>query len=150
MSLDLDITGTVHSVGAIKQITDTFQKRDAIIQIDEVGNNGQTYTQHITLEIKQKACEYWDGISKGDRVSCKCRLRGRLYTRRDTGEEASFTSVDAWRVDVDAAWSVDADADPAAPGPMPEPPAQPVPPATREPGVLPPEDEDKTKEDIPF
>lgn len=148
MSLDLDITGTVHSVGPIKQITDTFQKRDAIIQIDEVGNNGQTYTQHITLEIKQKACEYWDGISKGDTVSCKCRLRGRLYTRRDTGEEASFTSVDAWRVDVDAAWS--ADADPAAPGPMPEPPAQPVPPATREPGVLPPEDEDKTKEDIPF
>ena len=140
MSLDLDITGTVHSVGPIKQITDTFQKRDAIIQIDEVGNNGQTYTQHISLEIKQKACEYWDGISKGDTVSCKCRLRGRLYTRRDTGEEASFTSVDAWRVDVDA----------ATPGPMPEPPAQPVPPTTRAPGVLPPEDEDKTKEDIPF
>ena len=140
MSLDLDITGTVHSVGPIKQITDTFQKRDAIIQIDEVGNNGQTYTQHITLEIKQAACEYWDGISKGDTVSCKCRLRGRLYTRRDTGEEASFTSVDAWRVDVDA----------AAPGPMPEPPAQPVPPTERAPSLLPSEDDDKTKEDIPF
>ena len=140
MSLDLDITGVVHKVGEVKQITDTFQKRDAIIQIDEIGNNGQTYTQHISLEIKQKACEYWDGISKGDTVSCKCRLRGRLYTRRDTGEEASFTSVDAWRGDVDA----------AAPGPMPEPPAQPVPPATRAPGVLPSEDDDKTKEDIPF
>ena len=140
MSLDLDITGTVHSVGPIKQITDTFQKRDAIIQIDEVGNNGQTYTQHISLEIKQKACEYWDGISKGDTVSCKCRLRGRLYTRRDTGEEASFTSVDAWRVDVDS----------AAPGPMPEPPAQPVPPTERAPSLLPSEDDDKTKEDIPF
>ena len=140
MSLDLDITGTVHSVGPIKQITDTFQKRDAIIQIDEIGNNGQTYTQHISLEIKQKACEYWDGISKGDTVSCKCRLRGRLYTRRDTGEEASFTSVDAWRVDVDS----------AAPGPMPEPPAQPVPPTERAPSLLPSEDDDKTKEDIPF
>ena len=140
MSLDLDITGVVHKVGEVKQITDTFQKRDAIIQIDEIGNNGQTYTQHINLEIKQAACEYWDGISQGDTVSCKCRLRGRLYTRRDTGEEAAFTSVDAWRVDVDA----------AAPGPMPEPPAQPVPPGERAPSLLPSEDDDKTKESIPF
>lgn len=102
MSLEFEFTGTVHSVSTIKQITDTFQKLDAIIQVDEVGGNGTIYTQHINCEVKQKSCEYWSDIVPGDVVSVKCRLRGRLYTRRETGEEASFTSVDAWRVEVQA------------------------------------------------
>ena len=78
MSLDLDITGVVHKVGEVKQITDTFQKIDAIITVDEIGGNGQTYTQHIALEVKQKACEYWSAINVGDTVTVKCHLPGAL------------------------------------------------------------------------
>lgn len=142
MSLDLEITGIVHSISPTKQITDSFQKRDAIIKVDEIGNNGQTYTQHVNIEIKQKACEYWDGIKKGDAVVCQCNVRGRLYNRRDTNEEASFTALDAWRVDVD----------PVTPSPQPAPVSQPQPPTQPglAPGVLPSENDDDTKEKIPF
>ena len=136
MSLEFEFTGTVHSVSQVKQITDTFQKLDAIIQVDEVGSNGTVYTQHINCEVKQKSCEYWSDVVPGDVVTIKCRLRGRLYTHKVTGEEASFTSVDAWRVEVQAPMTDAAAPEQAAP--------LAVPPGTAAPAA------DDSESNIPF
>ena len=144
MSLDITITGIVHSIGDVQTITDNFSKRDVIVRHDELGTNGQTYTQHVGIEATGSSLEFWDDVGVGDQVAVRCRIRGKLYNRRDTGIESSFTSLSGWRVDVIERAGPPLDKSTSAPAPAPPAPAAPQPVLA---GVVPdPADDDN----IPF
>ena len=144
MSLEITVTGIVHSIGDVQTITDSFSKRDVIVRHDELGTNGQTYTQHVGIEATGSSLEFWDDVGVGDTVSVRCRIRGKLYNRRDTGLESSFTSLSGWRVDVIERAGPPLDKSTSAPAPAPPAPAAPQPVLA---GVVPdPADDDN----IPF
>lgn len=89
----MEITGTVHEVGDVQQVTDTFRKRDLIVQYAE---NPQ-FVEHIKFEAHQDRVNLFDGLNAGDQVNVSFNLRGRAWKNREGGT-SYFNTLVAWRV----------------------------------------------------
>lgn len=89
----MEITGKVHEVGTIQTVTDSFRKRDLVIQYAE---NPQ-FVEYIKFEATQDRVSIFDGLKSGDNVSVSFNLRGRPWTNKD-GITSYFNSLVAWRV----------------------------------------------------
>lgn len=89
----MEIRGKVHEIGAVQQVTDTFKKRDLIIQYAE---NPQ-FVEYIRFEATQDRTSLFDNLNVGDEVEVSFNLRGRPWTNRD-GVTSYFNSLVAWRV----------------------------------------------------
>jgi len=94
----MEITGKVHEVGQIQQVTDTFKKRDLVIQYAE---NPQ-FVEYIKFEATQDRVNIFDNLNPGDDVSVSFNLRGRPWTNKE-GVTTYFNSLVAWRVNKGAA-----------------------------------------------
>jgi len=89
----MEITGKVHEIGQTQQISDTFKKRDLVIQYAE---NPQ-FVEYIKFEATQDRVNIFDNLNPGDEVSVSFNLRGRPWTNKD-GVTSYFNSLVAWRV----------------------------------------------------
>ncbi len=89
----MEIRGKVHEIGDVQQVTDTFKKRDLIVQYAE---NPQ-FVEYIRFEATQDRTTLFDNLSVGDEVEVSFNLRGRPWTNRD-GVTSYFNSLVAWRV----------------------------------------------------
>lgn len=89
----MEITGKVHEVGQVQQVTDTFKKRDLVIQYAE---NPQ-FVEYIKFEATQDRVNIFDNLNAGDDVNVSFNLRGRPWTNKD-GVTSYFNSLVAWRV----------------------------------------------------
>lgn len=94
----MEITGKVHEVGQVQQVTDTFKKRDLVIQYAE---NPQ-FVEYIKFEATQDRVNLFDNLNAGDDVAVSFNLRGRPWTNKD-GITSYFNSLVAWRVNKVAA-----------------------------------------------
>lgn len=90
----MEIRGKVHEIGDVQQVTDTFKKRDLIVQYAE--NNSQ-FVEYIRFEATQDRTTLFDNLNVGDEVEVSFNLRGRPWTNRD-GVTTYFNSLVAWRV----------------------------------------------------
>jgi len=89
----MEITGKVHEVGQVQQISDTFKKRDLVIQYAE---NPQ-FVEYIKFEATQDRVNIFDNLNPGDDVTVSFNLRGRPWTNKD-GVTSYFNSLVAWRI----------------------------------------------------
>jgi hypothetical protein len=89
----MEIRGKVHEIGETQQVTDTFKKRDLIIQYAE---NPQ-FVEYIRFEATQDRTNLFDNLTIGEEVEVSFNLRGRPWTNRD-GVTSYFNSLVAWRV----------------------------------------------------
>lgn len=89
----MEIKGKVHEVGTVQQVTDTFKKRDLIVQYAE---NPQ-FVEYIRFEATQDRTSIFDNLAPGEDVEVSFNLRGRPWTNKD-GVTTYFNSLVAWRV----------------------------------------------------
>ncbi|MEC3879475.1 DUF3127 domain-containing protein [Parapedobacter sp. 10938] len=89
----MEIRGKVHEIGDVQQVTDTFKKRDLIVQYAE---NPQ-FVEYIRFEATQDRTSLFDSLNVGDEVEVSFNLRGRPWTNKD-GVTSYFNSLVAWRV----------------------------------------------------
>ncbi len=89
----MEIRGKVHEIGAVQQVTDSFKKRDLVIQYAE---NPQ-FVEYIKFEATQDRVNLFDSLTPGEEVEVSFNLRGRPWTNRD-GVTSYFNSLVAWRV----------------------------------------------------
>lgn len=89
----MEIRGKVHEIGEVQQVTDTFRKRDLIIEYAE---NPQ-FVEYIAFEATQDRTAIFDNLSVGEEVEVFFNLRGRPWTNRE-GITKYFNSLVAWRV----------------------------------------------------
>lgn len=89
----MDITGTVHEIGAVQQISETFKKRELVVQYAE---NPQ-FVEYIKFEATQDRVNIFDALKEGDQVNVSFNLRGRAW-KDPKGETKYFNSLVAWRV----------------------------------------------------
>jgi Protein of unknown function (DUF3127). len=108
----MEIRGKVHEIGEVQQVTDTFKKRDLIVQYAE---NPQ-FVEYIRFEATQDRTSLFDNLNVGDEVEVSFNLRGRPWTNRD-GVTTYFNSLVAWRVTKVGAAQAGASGH-AAPGPQ--------------------------------
>jgi len=91
--MSLSIKAIVHEVGQVQQVSDSFKKRDLIVQYAE---NPQ-FVEHIKFEATQDRVNIFDNLSPGENVEVSFNLRGRPWTNKE-GVTTYFNSLVAWRV----------------------------------------------------
>src|SRR5690606_32861014 len=89
----MEITAKVHEIGTVQNVTDTFKKRDLVVQYAE---NPQ-YPEFIKFEATQDRVSLFDGLNPGDEVTVSFNLRGRPWTNKE-GATTYFNSLVAWKV----------------------------------------------------
>jgi hypothetical protein len=88
----MELQGTIYKINETEQVTETFRKRSFILQ-----TAGQ-YPQYISIEFVKDKCELLDKYSVGQEVTVEINLNGRLYNDKKTGEEKSFNTIQAWKI----------------------------------------------------
>ena len=91
----MDIKGKVHEVSPVQNVTETFKKRELIVEYAE---NPQ-YPEFIKFEALQDKVALFDAVKVGDQIEVFFNLRGRPWTDRN-GKTSYFNTLVAWRVNV--------------------------------------------------
>ncbi len=89
----MNITGKIHEVGELQQVSETFKKRDLIIEYAE----NPTYPEYIKFEALQDKTALFDSLSAGDEVEVSFNLRGRPWTDK-AGKTSYFNSLVVWKL----------------------------------------------------
>lgn len=89
----MELKGKVHEVGETQQVSETFRKRDLIVEYAE----NPTYPEYIRFELIQDKCPLADSLKPGDEVEVFFNLRGRPWTDK-TGKTSYFNSLVIWRL----------------------------------------------------
>ncbi len=88
-----DVEGKLFKKFDTKQITDSFRKREYVIELTD-GN----YTQLIQFQLVNDNCDKLDNLNEGEEIKTTFNLRGREWTNPQ-GEVKYFNSLDAWKVE---------------------------------------------------
>ena len=92
---NLTITGKIDKINATQQISDTFSKREFIIE------SGDKYPQFINFELVKDKVELIDNFKIGDSITVHFNVDGRKWTNPKTNEERCFNSLKAWKIELD-------------------------------------------------
>jgi single-strand DNA-binding protein len=86
-------SGNLYKVMETKQITDSFKKREFVLEIVD-----GAYTQLVPFQLTQNNCEKLDSLAVGSGVSVTFNLRGREWKDKE-GVLKYFGSLDAWKIE---------------------------------------------------
>ncbi len=90
----MNIKGKILELNDTQQVTDTFRKREFILEYAE---NPQ-YPEFIKFELIQDKCDLLDDFQVGQEVDVHFNLKGRKWTDPQ-GQVKYFNSLQAWRLD---------------------------------------------------
>jgi len=90
----MEIKGRVHEVGATRQVSGTFRKRDLVVLYAE---NPQ-WPEYVRFEATGDRTAIFDGLAVGDAVTVRFNLRGRPWTDKN-GKTSYFNTLLAWKVE---------------------------------------------------
>lgn len=89
----MNVRGKLHEIYETKQITDTFRKREFIVEYSD----NPKYPQYIKFELSQDNTSLLDMFKVGDEVDIAFDLRGKPWTNKE-GVKTYFTSLAAWKI----------------------------------------------------
>jgi len=89
----MEVNGSIYQIDETQQVSDKFKKRDFVVKVEG------TYPQYISLQTTQDKCVMLDGLSKGQNVSCKINLKGRMWESPQSGVKF-FNTIECWKLDV--------------------------------------------------
>ena len=96
--MDNKLKGRIIDIFEMQQVTDTFKKREFILETDE------QYPQLVKLETVQKSIELLDDLAIGQEVTAHFNVRGRKWTNKE-GKDNYFISLNVWRIEAENAES---------------------------------------------
>jgi len=91
----MDIKGKVHEVSDVINVTDTFRKRELVVEFAE---NPQ-YPEYVKFEAIQDRVSLMDPLKVGDDVEVFFNLKGRAWTDK-AGKKQYFNTLQIWKVNV--------------------------------------------------
>lgn len=89
----MEITGKIHRIGQVEQISATFRKREVVIE----HSDNPMYPQFNSFQLTQDKVGILDGYNVGDQINFGFNLRGRAWTS-PSGEEKYFNTLEIWRI----------------------------------------------------
>ena len=89
---ELKLTGKIIAIMEKQQVTDTFAKREFVIETDE------QYPQMVKFELTQAKCDDIDNHKIGEEIIVHFNVRGRKWTNKEN-KDVYFVSVNAWRLE---------------------------------------------------
>ncbi len=88
----MEISGKLINVKDIQEVTETFKKREFVIQTDE------QYPQEIQLELHQTYVDIIDPYQIGDNIKILFNMRGKKY-EKDGEDTKWFNTLQAWKIE---------------------------------------------------
>ena len=89
--MSYEIKGKIHKIFDTQQVTDSFKKREFVIEAQD-GN----YAQFVKLQLTQDRCDLMDAHNEGQEVNVFFNITGKEYMKN--GEAIYFTNLNAWRI----------------------------------------------------
>lgn len=87
------IEGKLHLKGEIQSTSETFRKRDFVVEYAD----NPTYPQFVQFQCTQDRCNLLDSFNVGDKIEVTFNLRGREWTSPQR-EKKYFNTLEAWRI----------------------------------------------------
>lgn len=118
--------GVILEIRETKLISDTFQKRDFVVDQVFTGSYGESHKIGV-FSLTQEKCSLIDQFSVGDKVIVSFDVDYRAWYKDGVhqldkdGEKSYFPGLKAWKIEPIAAWvSIPEQATAAEPAPPPE------------------------------
>jgi hypothetical protein len=89
----MQIKGKIHEIGNTIPVTETFFKREFIIEYAE----NPKYLQYINFQVIQDKCSILDNYEIGQEVDVYFNLQGKPYKNKK-GETHYFNSLQVWKL----------------------------------------------------
>ena len=93
----MEIKGKIIELYDTVQVTDSFQKREFVIEYAE----NPSFPEFIKFETIQDRCALLDPFNVDDEVTVTFNLKGRKWTDRE-GVVKYFNSLQAWKIEAGA------------------------------------------------
>lgn len=90
--MEFKLNGTVELVQNEKQISDSFRKRDVII------NTGGDYPQMIQIQFVNDMVDESGMLVQGMEIEIDFNLRGRAWENPKTGDTLYFNTLQGWKI----------------------------------------------------
>ncbi len=90
--MSFEIEGKLYKKFDTAQVTDTFKKREFVIELDG------PYPQYVIFQLTQDRCGVLDSYSETDKIKVFFDLRGREW-KSPQGEFKYFNSLNAWKIE---------------------------------------------------
>ena len=87
------VEGTVKAIFDTVQVSDTFKRREFVLEVTE----NPLYPQLVTFQFIQDRVSLLDNFTEGEKVEVTFNLRGREWTA-PSGEKKYFNTLEAWRI----------------------------------------------------
>lgn len=86
------IEGKLHAKFEAQQISDSFKKREFVVEFVD----NPLYPQYVTFQLVQDRCDNIDKFKVGDKLEIVFNLRGREYEK--DGVKKYFNTLEAWMI----------------------------------------------------
>ena len=93
MEEQLKLSGVVYKVFDTVKVSDTFTKREFVIETED------KYPQKVKFELTQDSCKKIDNLKEGETVTVYFNVRGREWENKKKEQLVYFVSLNAWRVE---------------------------------------------------
>ena len=90
----MNIQGKLIEIFDTIQITETFKKREFILQ----DNKNPEYPEFITVELIQDKVSLLDNLNIGDEINVLINIKGRKWEDKE-GNIKYFNSIQGWKIE---------------------------------------------------
>ncbi len=90
------LTGKLIDIFDIQNVSDTFQKREFVVETVE-NSSGRDFIEQIKFQLLQDKCGLIDNYSIGNNVKVSFNIKGRKWEKE--GRVNYFTNLDAWKIE---------------------------------------------------
>ena len=92
----MNIKGKLVEIFDTVQITETFKKREFIIQ----DNKNPEYPEFVKVELIQEKVSLLDDLNVGDKINVLINIKGRKWEDKE-GNIKYFNSIQGWKIETE-------------------------------------------------
>jgi hypothetical protein len=94
--MSFETSGRLIAIMDVVRISDTFRKREFVIEHTEQGST-MDFTDQLKFQLTQDRCSILDNFKINDEVRVSFRIRGRKWEK--DGRTGYFTNLEAWKIE---------------------------------------------------
>ncbi len=95
-TMAFEISGKLFEIFDTVNITDSFRKREFIVEKTE-NVSGRDFTDHIKFQCIQERCDLLNNFNVNDEVKISFNIKGRKWEK--DGRGGYITNLDCWRIE---------------------------------------------------
>ena len=93
--MNYEVEGTLIHKEETQRISDKFQKREFVIEVENERN--PQWNDFIKIQLIQDRCDLLENIQLNDVIKVSFNLRGRKWEK--DGKVSYFTNLEGWKVE---------------------------------------------------